>query len=198
MALKADRIGTQTYYQPMGMIANTNIIRAGQDGELPGWCLTPAFQRGSVWTLDQKVAWIESILMGIGLPALFVNRFPDEHPVYGFREIVIDGQQRLRATAEFMQDKFRVRGELYSEQSIPFKRSFTMHDGKTSIVFCAYKTEKECAELYLKLLRAGTSHTSAEIKKAEAFIKNGPPKFCRRCAMPDIVRDPHTCKKAKA
>lgn len=149
MALVADRIGTQSYQQPMGMITNTNVIRA-------------------------------------------------EHPVYGFQEIVIDGQQRLRATAEFMQDKFRVRGELYSEQSVPFKRSFTMHDGKTAIVLCNYKTEKECAELYLRLLRAGTSHTPAEIKKAEAFMRGTSPGWCRRCATPDVVRDPHTCKKDKS
>jgi hypothetical protein len=171
MALIANRIGIQNYVQPMGMIADTNVIRGGKDKELPGWCLTPKFQRGSVWTLDQKIAWIESILMGIGLPAIFINRFPEEHSVYGFREIVIDGQQRLRATAEFMQDQFSVRGELFGEQSDRFKRSFTMHDGKTTIILCTYKTEKECAELYLKLLRAGTSHTPAEIKKAENFIR---------------------------
>jgi hypothetical protein len=174
MALKADRIGTDRSQQPIGLIAESNILRVGVSEGYEGWNLEPSFQRGAVWTLAQKRRWIESILMGIGLPAIFVNRFPGHvcpHPKYGWQEIVIDGQQRLRATAEFMQDKFRVRGELWSEQSLPFRRSFRMHDGMTNVVYCGYETEAECAELYLKLLRAGTAHTPEEIKKAQQFIR---------------------------
>jgi hypothetical protein len=174
MALKADRIGTDRSQQPIGMIAESNILKVGVSEGYEGWNLSPGFQRGSVWTLKQKRAWIESILLGIGLPAIFVNRFPSKicpHPKYGWQEIVIDGQQRLRATADFMLDKFQVRGEHYGEQSLQFQRSFRMHDGMTNVVYCGYETERECAELYLKLLHAGTAHTSAEIKKAEKFIK---------------------------
>jgi len=175
MALKFERIGTGTYQQPMGMLADSFILRAERDSNDPskaeGWVLDPAFQRGSVWTLDQKVAWIETILRGLGLPAIIINRFPEEHPVYGWREIVIDGQQRLRATAEFMQDKFRVRGELYGEQDNAFHRFWTMGIGIAPVVYCAYETERECAELYLKLLTAGTAHTPAEIEKARRYIE---------------------------
>ena len=171
MALTSERIGTDRAIQPIGMIVEYSILRCSGEPGYKGWCINPTFQRGLVWTLAQKVAWIESILMGIGMPTIFVNRFPEEHPVYGWSEIVIDGQQRLNATAEFMTDKFRVRGELYSAQPKVFKRGFVMHDGLTPVVYCNYKTERECAELYLRLLRSGTAHTTEEMRKAEDFIK---------------------------
>ena len=175
MALEFERIGTQTYQQPMGMLADTYILRPQREPEGPsthaGWVLNPPFQRGSVWTPKQKVAWIETLLRGTGIPAIIINRFPNEHPVYGYREIVIDGQQRLRATAEFMTDKFRVRGELWGEQSRSFQRGFIMSQSICSVVHCAYETDRECAELYLKLLQAGTAHTPAEVKKVERYIE---------------------------
>lgn len=169
MALQFEHIGTMTARQPMGMIADSYILPR-EDGA-PRWVLDPPFQRGAVWTVAQKEAWIESILSDLGLPSIFVNRFPKKHPTYGWSEIVIDGQQRLRATAEFMQDKFRVRGELWSEQSLPFQRNFRMSAGCASVVYCAFETERECVELYLKLLRAGTAHTTVEMKKAESYLK---------------------------
>lgn len=175
MALTYDRIGAGTYQQPMGLLAYTYILNAKNDesdpGRAPAWVLDPPFQRGSVWTVEQKQAWIESILMDLGLPAIFVNRFPKQHPVYGWREIVIDGQQRLRATAEFMEDKFRVRGELWSEQDITFHRIFKMSLGCVPVVYTGYETDRECAELYMKLLKAGTAHTPEEIDKAQRYIE---------------------------
>lgn len=174
MALEVERIGTDRAHQPMGMLAAAYVMTDHPYSRKEPWVLNPPFQRGAVWTLKQKRAWIESILMGIGLPSIFVNRFPASvcpHPDYGWTEIVIDGQQRLRATAEFMQNKFQVRGEYFKDQSIVFRRNFTNLSGMCQVVYCAYETEKECAELYLKLLRAGTAHTPEEIKKAEDFIK---------------------------
>jgi hypothetical protein len=171
MALHFEHIGTSVVRQPMGMIADSYILPRDADDKAPKWVLDPPFQRGAVWTETQKEAWIESLLADLGLPSIFINRFPKKHPVYGWSEIVIDGQQRCRATAEFMQDKFKVRGELWSEQPLPFQRNFRMSAGIASVVICAYETDRECAELYLRLLKAGTAHTSAEIKKAETYLK---------------------------
>lgn len=173
MALTFDRIGTRSYQQPMGMIADTNVVRPSVDPDciMVGWVLDPPFQRGAVWTLKQKVAWVETLLRGLGIPSIIVNQFPREHPVYGFREVVIDGQQRLRATADFMLDKFRVHGELWSEQTQYFQRNFIMTQSVCSVVYCRFETDAECAELYLKLLQSGTMHTPLEIKKAQDYLK---------------------------
>ncbi|MBF8274961.1 MAG: hypothetical protein HW390_34 [Candidatus Brocadiaceae bacterium] len=51
--------------------------------------LDPDFQRESVWSPKQKSELIESILMGIPLPLIYVKE--DEKGVY----IIVDGRQRL-------------------------------------------------------------------------------------------------------
>ncbi len=173
MTLKVDRIGSRVWQQPMGMIVDSYVLRdpAKDQFATEPWILNPPFQRGAVWTLKQKRRWIETLLNGFALPSIIINQFPAGHPDYGFANIVIDGQQRLRATADFMRDKFKVRGESYGEQSAAFKRGWIMAGTNTPIVLCKFETLKECAELYIKLLTAGTAHTTDEIKKAKQYIK---------------------------
>lgn len=56
----------------------------------------PEFQRFFRWTPEQKARWIESILIGIPLPSIFVSQQQD-----GTWD-VIDGLQRLSTIFEFM------------------------------------------------------------------------------------------------
>lgn len=132
--------------------------------------VNPPFQRGAIWTIAQKRRWIETLLDDLPIPAIFLNTF-DGHPIYGHREIVIDGQQRLRAVVGFMKDEFDVRGEKWSAQSDEFRRVFSMNV-TTPVVYTTFKTESECVALYLKLLTAGTSHTEAELAAAESYLES--------------------------
>jgi hypothetical protein len=135
--------------------------------------VNPAFQRASVWTIGQKRAWIESVLLDLPLPAIFINQFGaigGGHPKYGFKDIVIDGQQRIRATAEFLAGKFKVHGERFQDQDEAFRRVFKMNV-VCPVIYTRFATEVECAELYLKLLTAGTAHTDDEIERARLFVK---------------------------
>ena len=59
MALEIKRIGSEVWHQPIGLMAKYHIV------DREDWNLNPSFQRGAVWTQAQKVAWIESILMGL-------------------------------------------------------------------------------------------------------------------------------------
>lgn len=62
--------------------------------------LDPEFQRNAVWTLKQKSELIESILMGIPIPTIYVKE--DDKGVY----IIVDGHQRLTALFQFMSHEF--------------------------------------------------------------------------------------------
>lgn len=70
----------------------------------------PHFQRGYVWTPAQASKFIESLLLGLPIPGIFLYRDPDTG-----RLSVIDGQQRLR-TLQFFYDgllngrEFKLRG----------------------------------------------------------------------------------------
>lgn len=66
--------------------------------------ISPDFQRFNAWTLLQKSELIESILMGIPIPMLYL--FENE---FGQRQ-VIDGKQRLTAMRSFVENEFRLSG----------------------------------------------------------------------------------------
>lgn len=125
---------------------------------------SPPFQRGPTWTTAQKVAWIESLLDRIQIPAIFINETPGVAEAY-----VIDGRQRLQATAEFVADKFKVRGQLWSDQPKTFQRQFRT-GVLTPLVVTQHADMKDSIRLYLRLLTTGTAHTEDEIRKAERML----------------------------
>lgn len=81
-------IRTDSYPMSFGELVNLY-----KDGELD---LHPEFQRVYRWSLTQKSRWIESILLGIPLPSIFVVQRED-----GVWD-VIDGLQRMSSVLEFM------------------------------------------------------------------------------------------------
>lgn len=71
---------------------------------LPMLNLSPSFQRENVWSERKKCELIESIIMGIPLPAFYVKE--DVNGVY----IVVDGKQRLSTLFDFINGKFKLKG----------------------------------------------------------------------------------------
>jgi hypothetical protein len=66
--------------------------------------LAPGFQRGKVWKAEQKCELIESILMGIPIPVVYV--FED---TAGIKQMV-DGRQRISAIIDYMNGRFVLKG----------------------------------------------------------------------------------------
>lgn len=62
----------------------------------------PKFQRGFVWTMPQSARFIESLLLGLPVPAVFLSKHPSTQ-----RLLVIDGQQRLTSLKFFYEGLFR-------------------------------------------------------------------------------------------
>lgn len=62
----------------------------------------PKFQRGFVWTLPQSSRFIESLLLGLPVPAVFLSKHPSTQ-----RLLVIDGQQRLTSLMYYYDGLFR-------------------------------------------------------------------------------------------
>jgi len=77
--------------------------------------LSPKYQRNSVWNEKAKSYLIDTIIRGLPIPPIFMRQRIDVNTKKTYRE-VIDGQQRLRAITEFIQNKFpisRTHNELY-------------------------------------------------------------------------------------
>ncbi len=66
--------------------------------------LRPEYQRRLVWDTKKRSLFIESLLLNIPVPPLFLY----EHELNRYE--VMDGQQRLNAVAEFYEDAFALRG----------------------------------------------------------------------------------------
>lgn len=62
--------------------------------------LAPPFQRRRVWKIEQQRELIESVLMGIPIPVVYL--FENEN---GLKQMV-DGRQRVTALIDFMNDRF--------------------------------------------------------------------------------------------
>ncbi|MEK7793347.1 MAG: DUF262 domain-containing protein [Candidatus Hydrogenedentota bacterium] len=91
----------------------------------------PDFQRSFVWTPAEASRFIESLLLGLPVPGIFLYKEPDTQKL-----LVIDGQQRLRTLWFFYDEKMN--GTLFKLRGV--KEAF---DGLT------YKTLSESDRLKL-------------------------------------------------
>lgn len=89
-----------------------------QNGQLK---LQPEFQRNSVWPKAAKAYLIDTILNEKPIPLFFFQRTTS--PQTGRHEYaVIDGQQRLRAIFEFLEDRFSLTESKDDSVAKPFER----------------------------------------------------------------------------
>ena len=68
--------------------------------------LQPDFQRNYVWTNKKASKFIESLLLGIPIPTIFLAEDKSEDAIYE----VVDGQQRLTSIKKFFDDKLKLTG----------------------------------------------------------------------------------------
>ena len=67
------------------------------------------YQRGAAWTKQQKQALVDSVFRKYPIPALFIHRVLEEGGIGNGpseRFEVVDGQQRIRALADYFDGKF--------------------------------------------------------------------------------------------
>ena len=63
--------------------------------------IIPFFQRNYVWNISEASKFIESLLLGLPVPGIFLMREPDTNKL-----LVIDGQQRLKTLQFFYEGYF--------------------------------------------------------------------------------------------
>lgn len=81
-----------------------DIVQWYESGELE---LSPKYQRNSVWNEKAKSYLMDTIIRGLPIPPIFMRQRIDVTSKKTYREI-IDGQQRLRAITEYIQNKFPI------------------------------------------------------------------------------------------
>jgi hypothetical protein len=66
--------------------------------------LNPEFQRRERWDESRQSRWIESLVMNVPIPPVFLGE--DEYGQY----VVLDGRQRLTALSKFLNNDLKLRG----------------------------------------------------------------------------------------
>jgi hypothetical protein len=64
----------------------------------------PQYQRTPVWNKEKRQLLVDSILRGYDLPKFYLRELEVEQPPFAYE--VVDGQQRLLAIIDFLEDKF--------------------------------------------------------------------------------------------
>ena len=93
--------------------------------------LAPDFQRSFVWGIKQQIRLIESILLGIPLPAFYFNQDKD-----GAQQ-VIDGVQRLTTIKRFMSDQLELKEEHLEYLGLLKGSTFSTFDAATKRRFAS-------------------------------------------------------------
>jgi uncharacterized protein with ParB-like and HNH nuclease domain len=73
----------------------------------------PPFQRDYVWSINDASRFIESLLLGLPVPGIFLSKDADSQQL-----LVIDGQQRLKSLVYFYNGTFEPTGKTFSLKGV--------------------------------------------------------------------------------
>lgn len=125
------------------------------------------YQRGNVWTPEQKVSLIDSIFKNIDIGKFTVIRRPwGDHPNKPKTQLLyemLDGKQRITAITDFYLGKFKYKG-LYFRELHPFDRNHFKHY-QISYAETEPLTKEQKYRYFLKLNTTGTPVDPEHIKK---------------------------------
>jgi hypothetical protein len=166
------------------------VSRLAAEGALD---LNPPYQRGDVWTLSQRVNLIKSLLLGIPIAALIINRRGsnaawkknegDPEDVY---YAMIDGKQRTLTGIMWFTNHLAVPTEWFQEGWVPldYSESTITHDSLLAparrfmgLSFTIPVAEGQLptlaaeAEVYGLVNAAGTAQTATDLARAQAVAE---------------------------
>lgn len=132
--------------------------------------MSPDFQRGYVWTLEQKQRYTVHLLRGgatgrdIHFNCVGWNR---DHRLGEF--VLVDGKQRLDALIGFLSDEFPVFGSYYHE----FTDVLRLGEAGLRFHVNDLATRAECLQWYLDLNTGGTVHSATELDMVAELMRGG-------------------------
>jgi hypothetical protein len=128
--------------------------------------LDPDFQRGHVWTTEQRSAFVEYVLRGgrVRLDILF--NCPGWHVGEMGQIVLVDGKQRLESVRMFLRNELRVFGYYRNE----FAGVLRITHASFKFYMNDLPTREDVLNWYLELNTGGTPHTEEEIEKVRHLL----------------------------
>lgn len=136
--------------------------------------LNPKFQRRAVWTPQSKSYLINTILLGLPLPIFFLRQNTDPQSKKTVREVV-DGQQRLRAIFDFIDNGFQLRkaqnenfgGCYFSELPAEVQSEFLCYELTVNVLIDL--DDKDVLDIFARLNSYGVKLNTQELINAKYF-----------------------------
>ena len=139
--------------------------------------IIPKFQRGYVWSLKEASRFVESLLLGLPVPSIFLSKEPETQKL-----LVIDGQQRLLSLRYFYDGLWPSTRKEFALKGVPSKfegatyKSLASDDRRRlddSIVHAIVVKQDEPSDdsssiyhIFERLNTSGVSLTAQEIRTA--------------------------------
>lgn len=86
--------------------------------------MSPYFQRNLVWREVHKRDFIETILLGLPFPQIFIAQGEIDVETMRSQACIVDGQQRMNAITEYVLDNLTVLGKKFSELDTNAREEF--------------------------------------------------------------------------
>jgi hypothetical protein len=124
------------------------------------------YQRDHVWSLEDKIALIDSIFNHVDIGKfVFVQRdFRVEGKIYE----ILDGKQRLTAICEFVEGRFKYNGYTFAELSSYDKNRFENHS--IAWGYLERPTKRAIFETFIKLNTCGRPMENKDIDKVKKLL----------------------------
>lgn len=173
------------------------IARMAAEGDID---VDTPYQRGSVWSQEQRVNLVRSMLLGVPIPSIITNNrgtraweaangvsaYADGQSIYG----VIDGKQRIEAARAWFEGELKVPASWFDEENVeatvptedgPYVtynglstvgKRFMSNRAFFSIVEAQLPSIKAEANMYLLVNGAGVAQTEADYERVEKIARS--------------------------
>lgn len=182
--------------------ASARTAREVQGTMLEQMDVDPPYQRGDVWTLDQRIALIKSFVMGVPIPAIILNdratnawQKANGEDVYdrpdGKLWACVDGKQRIETARQWFQGELAVPASWFPPSLVeqvmetrdgPYvtyldlfiaERRHQGHSWLLGVIDAKLPTVQAEAELYVLINGGGTAQTPEDMANAARVARKG-------------------------
>lgn len=119
------------------------------------------FQRNLVWRESHKQDFIKTILLGYPFPQIFISKGKVNIETKQTTSCIVDGQQRLNAISDFIDEKFKVEGKTYGELTDDDKSEFLKYEIAV-IELDIENTDPRIKDIFQRINRTSNALTGIE------------------------------------
>ena len=142
--------------------------------------LIESFQRGWVWKPVQASRLVDSFLLGLPVPSIFVYKEPSSQ-----KWIIIDGQQRLRTICGFFEGKLPDNSDFYLRgvspqwegkyyKNLDEKDQLRFRDSVLRVIIVEQQDPKDDTSIYHIFERLNTGGTALNAQEVRNCVYHGP------------------------